>query len=109
MARTPDITKAIEATVARAVRTEVAGEIRRLERQVAKLSDRMRDLTVATRTARAARNGAPAAPVSPGRRLHGRYIGLLRHLSKRDQSRVRGIRHNQGVHAAIKAAEKARK
>lgn len=109
MARTPDITKAIEATVTRAVRSEVGGEIRRLERQVAKLSDRLRDLTVATRSSRAARNGKAGAAVSPGRRLHGRYIGLLRHLPKKEQSRVRGIRKKQGVQAAIKAAERAKK
>ena len=41
--------------------------------------------------------------------MHGRYIGLLRHLPKKDQVRVRGIRQRQGVHAAIRAAEKAKK
>lgn len=109
MARTPDITKAIEATVARAVRAEIAGDLRRLEKTVTRLSDRLRDLSsVAGRVSRST-NGKPKGPVSPGRQLHGRYIGLLRHLPKRAQAQVRSIRHKQGVHAAIKAAEKLKK
>ena len=110
MARTPDITKAIEATVARAVRAEVSGELRRLERQLVKLVDRVKDLTAAaSRTGRGIAGARPKRPASPGRRLHGRYIGLLRHLPKRAQAQVRGVRLKQGVHAAIKAAERLRK
>ena len=109
VARTPDINKAFEATVARAIRSEVTGEIRRLERQVAKLSDRLKDLTAVTRSSKAVGSGRAAGPVSPGRRLHGRYIGLLRHLPKKHQVQVRSIRKKQGVNAAIKAAERARK
>jgi len=108
LSRTPDISKAIEATVARAVRSEVLGGMRRLEKQVERLSEQIR--RVGTARAAATTNGqAPRRPASKGRQLHGRYIGLLRHLPKKDQVRVRGIRQKQGVHAAIRAAEKAKK
>ena len=110
VARTPDISKAIESTVARAVRGEIAGELRRLERQVLKLTDRVKDLTVAaSRSGRGLADPRVKRPVSPGRQLHGRYIGLLRHLPRRAQSQVRGVRKKQGVQAAIKAAERLRK
>jgi len=108
LARTPDISKAIEATVARAVRSEVLGGIRRLEKQVERLSEQLR--RAGTSRAAAPTNGqAPRRPASKGRQLHGRYIGLLRHLPRKDQLRVRGIRQKQGVHAAIRAAEKAKR
>jgi hypothetical protein len=109
VARTPDITKAIEATVARAVRTEVAGELRRLEKQVGKLTDRLKDLSVVASRTGSAAEARPKRPVSPGRRLHGRYIGLLRHLPKRAQAQVRSVRRRKGVDAAIKAAERLKK
>ena len=109
MARTPDVTKAIEATVARAVRSEITGELKRLERQVMKLTDRVKDLSTATSRAGRAGGARPKRPVSPGRQLHGRYIGLLRHLPKRAQAQVRGVRQKRGVHAAIKTAESLRK
>jgi hypothetical protein len=108
VARTPDINKAIESTVTRAVRAEVALELRRLEKQLTRISDRLRSVRVVGRGV-AATNGKPKGAVSPGRRLHGRYIGLLRHLPKKQQVRVRSIRHKRGVHAAIKAAEQFRK
>lgn len=108
MARTPDINKALETTIVRALRAEVGTEIRRLERQVGKLTER---LTSLSRQVRRARNGVAVrsqGSVSPGRRLHGRYIGFLRHLPKRAQAKVRGVRKRQGVEAAIKVAERLR-
>jgi len=48
-------------------------------------------------------------PPSPGRQLQGRYIGLLRNLSKRDQARVKAARQKKGVEAAFKAALTLRK
>jgi len=108
LSRTPDISKAIEATVARAVRSEVLGGMRRLEKQVEKLSEQIRRVG-SSRTPAPTNGHVPHRPASKGRQLHGRYIGLLRHLPKKDQVRVRGIRHKQGVHAAIRAAEKAKR
>ena len=42
--------------------------------------------------------------VSPGRRLHGRYIGLIRNLPTRQKAQVRAVRAKKGVEAAIKMA-----
>jgi len=42
--------------------------------------------------------------VSPGRRLHGRYIGLIRNLPARKKAQVRAVRAKKGVEAAIKMA-----
>jgi hypothetical protein len=44
------------------------------------------------------------APVSPGRQLHGRYIGLIRNLPVRQKAQVRAVRAKKGVEAAIKMA-----
>ena len=47
--------------------------------------------------------------VSPGRRVHGRYIGLIRNLPLREKAKVRAARAKQGVEAAIKMAEELRR
>jgi hypothetical protein len=46
---------------------------------------------------------------SPGRRLHGRYIGLIRNLPVRAKAKVRAVRAKKGVEAAIKMAEELRR
>lgn len=108
MSRSLDINKAIEATVVRAVRSQTIGKIRDLEKQISRISVQLQ--RVAAARAAGPRSGtAPARPVSKGRQIHGRYIGLLRHLPKKEQVRVRAIRLKQGVHAAIRAAEKVKK
>ena len=109
MARNPDLNKAIEAAMSRAIRAELSGDIRRLDRQVGKLVDKLaslnRSVTRSGRKAASGRaNGHSDRPVSPGRRLQGRYIGLLRNLSKKDQGRVKAARQRKGVEAAIKTA-----
>ncbi len=111
MPRNPDVTKAIEAAVSRAIRSELSGDLRRLDRQVGKLTDRLTTLSRAVvRSGRgAAGNGRMDRPPSPGRQLQGRYIGLLRNLSKRDQAKVKAARKKKGVEAAIKAALTLRK
>jgi len=109
--RTPDVTKAIEAAVSRAIRSELGSELRRLDRQVGKLTDRLTTLSRAV--VRSERGTAGIAridrPPSPGRQLQGRYIGLLRNLSKRDQAKVKAARQKKGVDAAIKTALSLRK
>ncbi len=112
MPRNPDVTKAIEAAVSRAIRSELTADLRRLDKQVGKLTDRLGVLSRAV--ARYERNGAHGngridRPVSPGRQLQGRYIGLLRNLTKRDQARVKSARQKKGVEAAIKTALSLRK
>jgi hypothetical protein len=110
--RNPDVTKAIEAAVSRAIRSELTGDLRRLDKQVGKLTDRLSTLSRAvTRSGRAGigGNGRIDRPPSPGRQLQGRYIGLLRNLSKRDQAKVKAARQKKGVEAAIKAALTLRK
>jgi hypothetical protein len=46
--------------------------------------------------------------VSLGRRLHGRYIGLIRNLPRQQKARVRAARARKGVEAAIRMARKLR-
>lgn len=46
--------------------------------------------------------------VSPGRRRHGRYIGLIRNLPDREKAQIRAIRAKKGVDAAIKMAMQIR-
>jgi hypothetical protein len=59
----------------------------------------------------AARTGAaaPKRRVSPGRRIHGRYIGLIRNLAQREKAKVRAVRARKGVEAAIRMAEEMRR
>lgn len=42
-------------------------------------------------------------------RLHGKYLGTVRPLSKAARARIKTIRETAGVHAAIKAARKMAK
>ncbi len=107
MARTPDVTKAIEAVIARAFRSELTGVIRQLEKRINRLSDQVSRLgRVAGKRTAAPR---PDRPPSKGRQLQGRYIGLLRNLTKKDRARVKSIRKNKGVEAAIREARRLRK
>ena len=109
MARTPDLSRALETTVVRAIRSEVGTDLRRLKRQITKLSDDLKKLTPATRRSGNGAAGKPRGPVSKGRQLHGRYIGLLRHLPKKAHAKVRSVRKRKGVEAAIKAAHRLKK
>ncbi len=47
--------------------------------------------------------------VSPGRRRHGRYIGLIRNLPPRLKASVRATRARKGVEAAIRMAKELRR
>ncbi len=51
--------------------------------------------------------GSPRPP-SPGRRIHGQYIGLIRNMAAKDKARVRAIHAKKGVEAAIKLARELR-
>ena len=107
VARVPDVTKAIEAVVARALRSELAGVIRKLEKRINRLNDQV------SRLGRVAGKGTaaprPDRPPSKGRQLQGRYIGLLRNLTKKNQARVKSIRKKKGTEAAIREARRLRK
>jgi hypothetical protein len=46
--------------------------------------------------------------VSPGRRIQGKYIGLIRNLPAKQKAKVRAVRAKQGVEAAIKMAREMR-
>ena len=66
------------------------------------------------RLAKEAQKEAPRRPgsrrkVSPGRRIHGRYIGLIRNLPVRAKAKVRAVRARKGVEAAIKMAQELRR
>jgi hypothetical protein len=45
---------------------------------------------------------------SPGRRLHGQYIGLIRTLPLRKKAMVRAVHAKKGVEAAIRMAREMR-
>ncbi len=81
---------------ARAV-SEIQGGLRQFSRGLRLLT---RELLKEAETAMRGGNHTP----SPGRRVHGQYIGLIRNMSPRDRARVRGIHARKGVEAAIKAA-----
>ena len=53
--------------------------------------------------------GGRRRKASPGRRVHGRYIGLIRNLSPRAKAQVRAVRAQRGVAAAIKKALEMRR
>jgi hypothetical protein len=87
-------------TRARAIRDIQTG-IRSLTRGLSLLAREMaREAT--------ARGGGRRRRVSLGRRLHGRYIGLIRNLPRKEKARVREARARRGVEAAIRMARKLR-
>ena len=106
MAKQPDVTKAIEATVVRAIRQEVSGDVRALQKKVNQLEEKVRGLSRAVGRAGKTQRSRPP---SKGRQLQGRYMGLLRTLTKKDQARVKSIRKKKGVEAAIREATRLRK
>ncbi len=107
MARVPDVTKAIEAVVARALRAEVSGDVRALKTKVHQLEEKVRRLSQLA--GRATAGTGPIKPPSKGRQLQGRYMGLLRTLTKKNQARVKSIRKKKSVEAAIREARRLRK
>lgn len=56
-------------------------------------------------------NGAKAKKSAPadGRALQGKYLGAVRHLPKKDRLKVKKVRQDSGVHAAIKFAHSLQK
>ena len=81
--------------------------MRQLEKRINRLNDQVSRLgSVAGKRTAAPR---PDRPPSKGRQLQGRYIGLLRGLTKRDQARVKSIRKKKDVAAAIREARRLRK
>ena len=64
---------------------------------------------LARETAKEAKPKRTRRKVSPGRRIHGRYIGLIRNLPLREKAKVRAVRAKNGVEAAIKMAEELRR
>ncbi len=50
----------------------------------------------------------PHRPPSPGRRVHGQYIGLIRNMAAKDKAKVRALHAKKGVEAAIKMARELR-
>ena len=64
---------------------------------------------LARETSKKAMTRRTGRKVSPGRRIHGRYIGLIRNLPLREKAKVRAIHAKKGVEAAIKMAEELRR
>ncbi len=81
---------------ARAV-SDIQDGLRQLSRGLRHLT---RELVQEADAAMHGRNHTP----SPGRRIHGQYIGLIRNMSPRDRARVRAVHAKKGVEAAIKTA-----
>jgi hypothetical protein len=83
--------------------------LRALERSLARLAAQVRDIG---RNNPATPGGKPRRKLalSPARlkalRLHGKYLGYLRHLKPRAKAKVRALRAKKGVRAAIARARK---
>ncbi len=83
--------------------------LRTLEQSLVRLAAQVR---VIRRNDSATPNGKPRRKVrlSPARlkalRLHGKYLGYLRHLKPRQKADVRALRAKKGVRAAIKRARR---
>jgi hypothetical protein len=83
--------------------------LRALEQSLARLAAQVRDIS---RNNSAAPKGKPRRKhkLLPARlkalRLHGRYIGYMRHLKPRQKAEVRALRAKKGVRAAIARARR---
>ena len=97
-------------------RVSIGGELasarrslRALEQSLARLAAQVR---VISRDNSATSKGKPRRKLklSPARlktlRLHGKYLGYLRHLKPRQKAKVRALRAKKGVKAAIKRAKR---
>ena len=94
------------------IRRELAAarrSLRALERSLARLAAQMR---VVSRENSPTPKGKPRRKIklSPARlkalRLHGKYMGYLRHLKPKQKAKVKALRAKKGVMAAIKRARK---
>ena len=83
--------------------------LRALEQSLARLAAQVRDISRGSLTT------APGGPrrkikLSPTRlkalRLHGKYMGYIRHLKPKQKAKVRALRTKKGVRAAIARARK---
>ena len=77
--------------------------LRALELSLARLATQVRDIS-RSNSARAGRKPHPAR--LKALRLHGRYIGYLRHLKPRQKAEVRALRERRGVKASIARARR---
>ncbi len=83
--------------------------LRALEQSLARLAAQVREIR---RSNSATPDGKPRRKLrlSPARlkalRLHGKYLGYLRHLKPRQKAEVRALRAKKGVRAAIARARK---
>ena len=83
--------------------------LRALEQSLARFAAQVRDIR---RNNSAMPKGKPRRKLKPlparlrALRLHGRYIGYMRHLKSRAKAEVRALRAKKGVRAAIKRARK---
>jgi hypothetical protein len=100
---------------------DVAHALKRREGMIKELRDKLASLEHGVASgiadARKAMTGrgrrAPKRRVSASRRaamkLHGKYLGTIRPLSKANRAKVKAIREKSGVRAAIAAARKMAK
>jgi hypothetical protein len=98
---------------------DVATALKRREKQIKELKDRLAALegSVVAKVSGATRKTKRKAPrklrLSATRRaalkLHGKYLGTVRPLSKANRAKVKAIRQKSGVRAAIAAARKMAK
>lgn len=79
----------------------------RIEDSIAKLQKRVR---AATRSESSAPWRPREIPLTPARRkqlkLHGAYIGHLRHLKPSQKAQVKAVKAKQGYEAAIRVAKR---
>lgn len=103
--------------MARSRRASVTREIKAIRRSLASVARALPRLVVALETAARDVAARPARgrrlTLSPARRaalkLQGQYMGYLRGLRPRQRSRVKQVRSNKGVRAAITFARRLSK
>jgi len=83
--------------------------VKEIQAGLRRLSRGFRLLTKELLEEAARSSGGRRKKASPGRRIHGRYIGLIRNLPVRAKARVRAVRSRRGVAAAIKMAREMRR
>ncbi len=85
----------------------VRHSLRALDRSLARLVDILSARPGDTEPRPRSRSKLKLSPARLKRlKLHGKYIGYLRHLKSRAKAEVRALRAKKGVKAAIKRARK---
>lgn len=94
-------------------RDSITPQFQIIKRALAKLETSIAELQKLAQVARRTKSDAPrprAITLTPARRnqlkLHGAYIGHLRHLKPRQKAQVKAVKAKKGYEAAIRMAKR---